>query len=418
MNYNHGGDIYGNKVKLDYSVNINPLGMPEKAKEAAKRGVELCTGYPDWDQRELRESLSKYLDVPERNLLFGNGAADLIYRLMQVIRPEKVLVQAPSFSEYNEAAVRSGSEVQEFVLYEKDAFCFTDEATENFIEQIEKMAAGSAVFLCNPNNPDGGMIPKEMLLRIYEVCVKNSIWLIVDECFLPFSSCEEVYSMIPEIRKRSKKRNLTECNRNTTKSFFNTAECSMGSVLKSQSEIVYNEKNRTIDSGFDVENRIGRHLIVLRAFTKIYGMPGLRLGYLVTENQELISKIRENMSPWEINTPAQMAGVAALSDSDYLKETRQIIKEERKFLIDEILRNRLAEKIYNIESESNFILFRVSQDVTDLKEKLLEKGILIRSCGDFSGLDGRFYRICVRRHEENAELIETWKNMKKQMGES
>lgn len=418
MNYNHGGDIYGNKVKLDFSVNINPLGMPEKAKEAAKRGVELCTGYPDWDQRELRESLSKYLDVPERNLLFGNGAADLIYRLMQVIRPEKVLVPAPSFSEYSEAAVRSGSEVQKFVLYEKDSFCFTDEALEKFIDQIEKMAAGSAVFLCNPNNPDGGMIPKEMLYRIYGVCERKGIWLIVDECFLPFSSHEEVYSMIPEIRKRSKKRHLTECNRNTTKAFFNTAECSMGSVLKSQSEIVYNEKNRTIDSGFDVENGIGRHLIILRAFTKIYGMPGLRLGYLVTENQELIKEIRETMTPWEINIPAQMAGVAALSDGDYLKETRQIIKEERKYLIDEILRNRLAEKIYNIESESNFILFRVSQDVTDLKEKLIEKGILIRSCGDFSGLDRRFFRICVRRHEENAELIETWKNMKKQMGES
>lgn len=412
MNYNHGGDIYGNKVKLDYSVNINPLGMPEKAKEAAKRGVELCTGYPDWDQRELRESLSKYLDVPERNLLFGNGAADLIYRIMQVIRPEKVLVPAPSFSEYREAAIRSGSEVQEFFLYEKDSFCFSDEISEKFINQIENMAAGSAVFLCNPNNPDGGMLPKAMLLRIYEVCEKNSIWLIVDECFLPFSSREEEYSMVPEIRKRSKKKDLTERNRNTTKSFSNTAECSMGSELRSQSRIVYNEKNRAKYSGFDAENDIWRNLIVLRAFTKIYGMPGLRLGYLVTENQELISRIRENMSPWEINTPAQMAGVAALSDGNYLMETRRIIKEERKFLIDEILRNGLAEKIYNIESEVNFILFRVSQDGADLKEKLIEKGILIRSCRDFSGLDRRFFRICVRKHEENAELIETWKNMK------
>ena len=418
MNYNHGGDIYGNKVKLDYSVNINPLGMPEKAKEAAKRGVELCTGYPDWDQRELRESLSKYLDVPERNLLFGNGAADLIYRLMQVIRPEKVLIPAPSFFEYSEAALRSGSEVQKFILYEKDSFCFTDEALEKFINQIENMAAGSAVFLCNPNNPDGGMIPKTMLLCIYEVCENNSIWLIVDECFLPFSSREEEYSMVPEIRKRSKKKDLTERNRNTKKSFSNTAECSMGSESRSQSRIVYNEKSRAKYSGFDAENDIWRNLIVLRAFTKIYGMPGLRLGYLVTENQELISKIRENMSPWEINTPAQMAGVAALSDGEYLRETRQIIKEERKFLIDEILRNGLAEKIYNIESEANFILFRVSQDFTDLKEKLIEKGILIRSCGDFSGLDRRFFRICVRKHDENAELIETWKNMKKQMGES
>ncbi|ETP73701.1 PLP-dependent enzyme, histidinol-phosphate/aromatic aminotransferase or cobyric acid decarboxylase [Lachnospiraceae bacterium JC7] len=412
MEYHHGGDIYEKNIRLDFSININPLGMPGGARDAAIKGVELSTFYPDWDQRELRKAVSEHIGIDGENLLFGNGAADLIYRLMQVIRPEKVMVPAPSFSEYGKAAIMSGSEVQEFFLYEKDSFSFNDETLEKFIDQIENMAAGSAVFLCNPNNPDGGMIPKKMLLRIYEVCKKNSIWIIVDECFLPFSSREEEYSMVPEIRKRSKKKDLTERNRNTAKSFSNTAECSMGSELRSQSRIVNNEKNRAKYSGFDAENDIWRNLIVLRAFTKIYGMPGLRLGYLVTENQELISRIRETMTPWEINTPAQMAGVAALSDGDYLKETRRMIKEEREFLIDEILRNGLAEKIYNIESEANFILFRVSQDGADLKEKLIEKGILIRSCGDFSGLDRRFFRICVRKHDENAELIETWKNMK------
>ena len=376
MNYNHGGDIYGNKVILDFSVNINPLGMPDSAKEAALRGVELSTGYPDWEQRELRNVLSKYLDVPGEDILFGNGASDLIYRLMMVLKPKEVLVPAPSFSEYRSAAEKAGAKVLDFILKEEDSFRFTDDAVAAFIDRIEHLAAGSAVFLCNPNNPDGSMIPKRMLLRIYEVCEKKSIWLIVDECFLPFSSREEEYSLIPNIRKRA---------------------------------------NELTDSSFDDhenENRDDDHLIVLRAFTKIYGMPGLRLGYLVTENPDLIRKIREAMSPWEINTPAQMAGVAALSDGDYLKETRRMIKEERKYLIDEILRNGLAERIYNPDSEANFILFKVSCNSKDLKYKLKEKGILIRDCSDFSGLDGRFFRICVRRHEENAELIETWKNIK------
>ncbi|OON86974.1 hypothetical protein BXO88_05375 [Oribacterium sp. C9] len=409
MEYHHGGDIYEKNIRLDFSININPLGMPYGARDAAIKGVELSTFYPDWNQRELRKAVSEHIGIKGENLLFGNGAADLIYRLMQVIRPEKVMVPAPSFSEYGKAAIMSGSEVQEFFLYERDSFSFNDETLEKFIDQIENMAAGSAVFLCNPNNPDGGMIPKAMLLRIYEVCEKNSIWLIVDECFLPFSSREEEYSMVPEIRKRLKKKDLTERNRNTTKSFSNTAECSMGSELRSQSRIVYNEKSRAKYSGFDAENDIWRNLIVLQAFTKIYGMPGLRLGYLVTENLDLIRSLKETMTPWEINIPAQMAGVAAISDGDYLVETRQIIKVERKYLIDEILRNGLAEKVYNIESEANFILFRVSKDVLDLKEKLIEKGILIRSCRDFSGLDGRFFRICVRRHEENVQLLENWK---------
>lgn len=355
MNYYHGGDIYSNNVTLDFSVNINPLGMPETAREAAIKGIQLSDRYPDFEQRELKDALAQYLGVSKEDILFGNGAADLIYRLMMVLKPGKVLVPAPSFSEYRSAAVKAGAEVRDFFLREEESFNFTEEVTEEFIQRIGDLPEGSAVFLCNPNNPDGGLIMKDKLARIHDVCEKNSVWLIVDECFLPFFSEEKRYSMLR--RKRAKEEHVT-------------------------------------------------HLVVLRAFTKIFGMPGLRLGFLVSENHELISKVKETMTPWEINVPAQMAGAAALRDRDFTEKTRQLIKEERSYLVQELRKLHYTEKVYNPDSAANFILMRVGKGAGDLKEKLLEKNILIRSCSDYRGLDERYYRIAVRTHTENVKLIE------------
>ena len=385
MNYNHGGDIYGNKVILDFSVNINPLGMPDSAKEAAIKGVELSTGYPDWDQRELGEALSKYLDVPGEDILFGNGASDLIYRLMMVLKPKEALIPAPSFSEYRSAAEKAGAKVLDFILKEEDSFRFTDDAVAAFIDRIEHLAAGSAVFLCNPNNPDGSIIPKEKLIQICEACEKRSVWLIVDECFLSFCGKENEFNM---------RRRIADSGPDLRNGISNIKPTGFSGIKDVES---------------DTTENIETHLVVLRAFTKIFGMPGLRLGYIVTENHGLIRAVRETMTPWEINVPAQMAGAAALKDESFIEKTRRTVVQERKYLISEIQKNGLAEKIYNPDSEVNFILFRVSKKDINLKERLLEKGILIRSCEDFVGLDERYFRICVRTHEENIELISEWK---------
>ena len=387
MNYNHGGDIYGNKVILDFSVNINPLGMPDSAKEAALRGVELSTGYPDWEQRELRNVLSKYLDVPGEDILFGNGASDLIYRLMMVLKPKEVLVPDPSFTEYRSAAKKAGAKVLDYILREEDSFSFTDDTVAAFVDRIEHLAAGSVVFLCNPNNPDGSIIPKEKLIQICEACEKRSVWLIVDECFLSFCGKENELTML---------RRTTDSDRDLSNEISDIKATDFCGV-----KAVENDTTESIET----------HLVVLRAFTKIFGMPGLRLGYIVTENHGLIRTVRETMTPWDINVPAQMAGTAALKDESFIEETRRTVVQERKYLISEIQKNGLAEKIYNPDSEANFILFRVSQKDINLKERLLEKGILIRSCRDFVGLDERYFRICVRTHEENLKLINEWSQL-------
>lgn len=391
MSYVHGGDVYRRAVDLDYSVNINPLGMPPRACAAAKHGVDQSTAYPDWKVEKLRDAVVSFLNrkfvaVAPEWISFGNGAADLIYRLMQVLRPQQVVVAAPAFAEYSVAAERVGAQVVPVYLSEADDFSFTPALEAAFIHAIERAPSGSAVFLCNPNNPDGNVIRAEVLQRIAAVCEAHHSWLLVDECFLPFLRSEIHYSMVPSLR------------------------------------------------AFE-------HLVILRAFTKIYGMPGLRLGYMLTAAQALTDAVRATMTPWEINLPAQLAGVAALEETEFVEKTRALIRAERAFLVQTLPTLPYVEKVYVPVSDANFILFRtaltqpdcpdgrvrnselksesdpcVSENRTvytshsvDLKSLLLDRGVLIRACGNYEGLDARYYRICVRTHEENLELIQRWR---------
>ena len=343
MNYVHGGDVYRRAVDLDYSVHINPLGMPPRACQAAKHGVDQSTAYPDWKVEKLRDAVVSFLNrkfaagvssaganadicVPSDGMRadatvavapewisFGNGAADLIYRLMQVLRPQQVVVAAPAFAEYSVAAERVGAQVVPVYLSEADDFSFTPAVEVAFIQAIERAPSGSAVFLCNPNNPDGNVIRAEVLQRIAAVCEAHHSWLLVDECFLPFLRSEIHYSMVPSLR------------------------------------------------AFE-------HLVILRAFTKIYGMPGLRLGYMLTAAQALTDAVRATMTPWEINLPAQLAGVAALEETEFVEKTRALIRAERAFLVQTLPTRPYVEKVYVPTSDANFILFRTALTQPDCPE--------------------------------------------------
>lgn len=460
MSYVHGGDVYRRAVDLDYSVNINPLGMPPRACAAAKHGVDQSTAYPDWKVEKLRDAVVSFLNqkfgavvssaganadigVPSAGMRtddmaagastcaagtgpvlggietheacavapewisFGNGAADLIYRLMQVLRPQQVVVAAPAFAEYSVAAERVGAQLVPVYLSEADDFSFTPAVEAAFIHAIERAPSGSAVFLCNPNNPDGNVIRAEVLQRIAAVCEAHHSWIIVDECFLPFLRSDDGSNAA-----------ATHFSNAEHALHPNELECSMVPSL-----------------------RAFEHLVILRAFTKIYGMPGLRLGYMLTAAQALTDAVRATMTPWEINLPAQLAGVAALEETEFVEKTRALIRAERAFLVQTLPTLPYVEKVYVPVSDANFILFRtaltqpdcpegrvrnselksesdpcVSENRTvytshsvDLKSLLLDRGVLIRACGNYEGLDARYYRICVRTHEENLELIQRWR---------
>lgn len=368
--YTHGGDVYRNKVKYDFSVNINPLGMPEKSIEAGKRAVELSQSYPDYMGEELCAKLSEKEGCNAENIIIGNGAAELIYALCQSVRPGRALIPAPTFTEYENAVRASGGEVVR--IYTNEDKCF-EISSEDIISEIcgrdkEKI---DMLFLCNPNNPTGRMLGGREVRRIGEFCEKRGIRFIVDECFLPFCDDEE--------------------------------ECTM------KYDLAHYKK-----------------MCVLRAFTKIYAMPGLRLGYMLTADHGLAQGISRVLQPWNTSLPAQMAGGAALEDEEYIIKTRALINREREYLSKEI---SSFEDVDVYESNANFILFRVnigtvrknygrqrSEEPMDFLYKgLLERGILIRKCDDFEGLDfdlkKQYYRVAVRNHSENEALIRAMKEV-------
>ena len=327
-NYTHGGDVYRNPIEYDFSINVNPLGMPLASIQAAHEGVVLTGRYPDYKAEQLCHAIAKAKQIPADRIIPGNGAAELLYALGQTI-PGKALTLAPTFTGYAEAVAAGGGELT-YASDEQELLAKLDDSIR-------------LVFLCNPNNPTGTLFTREQILRVLAKAEAMQAYVCVDECFLPFLEEEASYSMLPYLAKHPR-------------------------------------------------------LLVLRAFTKIYCMAGLRLGYLACGDTELQSRIRAKLQPWNTSIPAQLAGIAALSDTEYLAKTRENLQAERAYLVPRL--RELVAEVY--DGYGNFLLFR---DEPDLKERMLEVGVLIRACGDFEGLDDTYFRIGIRSHSENQEFI-------------
>ena len=336
QHYDHGGDIYANpEVTLDFSVSVNPLGMPEEVRHAIIAHVDDYVHYPDPFCRRLRQAIAAHEGVEEEAVLCGNGAADLIYRLCLALAPRKALVCAPTFSEYERALEHVGCEVAHHDLRLEDDFQLTDALCDSLVPGID------VLFLCNPNNPTGLLAPEGVLQGILERAALNGTRVVVDECFLDFTT---------------------------------------GASVK----------------GF-LERMPG--LVVLKAFTKSYAMAGLRLGYLLTSDQELLESVSDAAQCWSVSVPAQVAGIAALTCEGWMEKTRRFVAQERSFLSEGL--TALGLKVF--PSDANYLLVRSE---ASLYEPLLEKGILIRSCANFKGLDATYCRIGVKAHDQNVRLLE------------
>ena len=339
----HGGDIYSyienhpNGV-LDFSANINPQGLPCGVKKAIISALENSANYPDPLCRELTAAIAQSENLPPAYTLCGNGASDLIYRLVYAVRPQKALVTAPAFEEYEQALTAAGCEVKHHLLQENEEFLLTQRILDDLTDDVD------ILFLCNPNNPTGQPISQTLLKKILQHCRQHKILLALDECFCDFLDDPDEYTM---------------------------------------SEFL---------SGYD-------NLFLLRAFTKMYAMAGLRLGYCLCSNHALLDKMYLCGSPWGVSNIAQAAGVQALREKEYITRTKTIISQERAYLRAELC--RLGCKVYG--SHANFIFFR--PHISNLSSRLEAKGILIRNCGNYKGLTGEFCRIAVKSHNDNIKLI-------------
>lgn len=337
--YGHGGDIYKNKIRLDFSVNVNPLGTPEEVQQAAADAAKHIAAYPDPYCGRLRQKLSQMLGADAEDILCGNGAAELIFQFVLALHPKRALLPVPSFSEYETALSTVGCTPDFYPLKRENGFALTEDILDRITNDTELL------MLCSPNNPTGLCVPWELLTQILERCRETGTWLFLDECFLELTDRDKARSLIPEL-----------CG----------------------------------------DDRV----FILRAFTKLYGMAGVRLGYAVCRRRGMLEKMCRLVQPWNVSSIAQAAGEAALGCTEFVKRTRAVLSEEKQYLLRELR----ALSIAVLPGDANFLML---SGVPDLYEELLKREILIRSCGNYRGLhDAGDCRIAVRTHEENAALIE------------
>lgn len=345
----HGGDIYSfeeqfSERPLDFSANINPLGIPAAAQKAYHEALDLCGSYPDPYCRALVPAIAGYEKIPEENILCGNGAADIIFRLAYGLRPKHAMVLAPTFSEYETALTCAGCKVSYHRLDKKNNFHIEENILDALTPDLDML------FICNPNNPTGAPAKRELLLKIAERCEANETFLIIDECFIDFMEREEQYTLKPYLPEYP-------------------------------------------------------HLIILKAFTKIFAMPGLRLGYCMSAEKDVLARIFSAGQPWSVSIPAQETARAALLDSEYLIKTRDVIRRERKFLTESLTEMGLLV----FPSQANYLLFYCREN-KELDKKMREHRILIRSCENYEGLSKGYFRIAVRDRANNICLLEAMKN--------
>ncbi|MDH4028866.1 MAG: pyridoxal phosphate-dependent class II aminotransferase, partial [Nitrospirota bacterium] len=252
----HGGNIYrmaqetGIPVEglVDFSASINPLGVPQKAKEIIIKGLDSLVNYPDPDTTVLREKLALHHGIESETVLCGNGSTELIYLLPRALRPASVLIHAPAFSEYERACrLNHKLRITNYELKERDGLKIIPG------QFIEGMYGCDMAFLCNPNNPTGDLLKKEDVIEIAEAARRLKCFLVVDEAFIDFTPG---VSVIRQVRDNP-------------------------------------------------------YLIVLRSMTKFYALTGLRMGYAVI-HASMIERVREFREPWTVNTLAQIAAAAAL----------------------------------------------------------------------------------------------------------
>ena len=341
----HGGDTYEKNIRLDFSANVNPLGTPGSVLRAVTDSLSELSKYPDPYCRGLVRAIAKYEGVDEKNILCGLGAAELIYAFCAAARPKRVLEAAPGFLEYSAALGTVGAEITRHILTKDNDFTLTDE----FLRVIER-GSFDAVFLCTPNNPTGRLIPPDLLEEISLLCHKRGIRLVLDECFLDLADGGLALSMKSRLNAR-------------------------------------------------------RGLLLLRSFTKSYGIAGLRLGYCLSADDELLDGMSRVSQPWNIPSPTQSAGIAALRETEFIRRTRELIAVEREYLVKELL----SLGFYVCPPSANYILFRGGPRLCSELEK---RGIQVRDCENYHGLGAGWVRVAVRLHDENTELVSAIRDIK------
>lgn len=350
--FTHGGNIYqGSKKWLDFSANINPLGLSPSVRQAIEDHIDGIVHYPDPDGTALKTALSSYYHVPQEALLLGNGAAELLYTYFHARPGQRVAVPAPTFSEYERAALAGKGTVCHIRTRCDDGFTMPWQSFRDGLGEAD------IVIFTNPNNPTGRLIPRDELVSFVAQAKNRGTMVLVDESFLDFREDREAYTVMPYVE--------------------------------------------TFDN-----------LIVLQSLTKFFALPGLRLGFAVMA-PTLRHELEGHKDVWNVNVLAQYAGVAALLDTAYQAQSRRYVAQEKEYLQQAL--QALGQLTVYDPSVNFILLHLGEPwgTGTDVQDGLRRQAILVRNCANYVGLDDSYIRVAVRQHDENERLLQALRAYKK-----
>ena len=334
--FEHGGNVWAHPGALDFSASLNPLGMPQAARAALADAVDACMHYPDPACAALTSAIADFEGVSCEHVLACAGATDALTRVARVLRPRRVLVPAPAYVGYAQAFAQVGADLEHHRLRPAQGFALTDA----YLEALGATEADLAL-IANPNNPTGRVVEAGLIERALDVAAARGMYVVVDECFCGLTGTQG-------------SARLLEAHPN---------------------------------------------LVLVGALTKTHALAGLRVGHLMCADTSLLDRLRATGLPWAVSVPAQVAGVAALTDRDFLARSVAAIAREREHVSRAL--TRLGATV--VPSDANFVLFCAR---AGLAADLLARNILIRCCANFAGLDETWYRVAVRTEQENDLLLE------------
>ncbi|MCV9885013.1 threonine-phosphate decarboxylase CobD [Metabacillus halosaccharovorans] len=347
---NHGGQpetikqlfqMNHNKPVLDFSANLNPLGPPKWLNDALQESYNTITSYPDPTYSNTTAAVAKYEGLQQQNVLVTNGGAEAIFLVAKYFENGKACIVHPTFLEYERACKHYHISVEELYYDQANGFSLP------WSQIKEKLVDIDVLFLCRPNNPTGTVIAEKEIKQLLEAGKEVETCIVIDEAFVDF---------------------LTEDNSSL--------------------------------SGWLVQYP---NLVLLRSLTKMYTIPGLRIGYVMA-HQKIITVLKQEQIPWSINSIVDFIVPKLLTDTSYVDHTKAWLLKESQFI-----HNRLTEMDFYLSPfQVNFYLLR-DQQRPDETEKLfrflLENGIVTRHTHNFKGLNGEYLRLAIRSHEENEQLV-------------
>lgn len=387
----HGGDVYTDGILkgqelIDYSSNINPLGVPSSFIDNISEAVDALTRYPDIQYRNLLKALKDYTDCPGECFVLGNGAAEIID--LVIACHKSLLIAVPSFVEYEIDAKRCSCDIEYSYLkkqshlnecpnlkmcsnlkYKKDNNNLLNheyaEFSYDYEDILNKLQNVQGLILGNPNNPNGNIIDKAKFKKILEYCESNNKIIIIDEAFIEFTG-EGQHSFVEEVK-------IYKC------------------------------------------------LFIIRALTKFFAVPGIRFGYGISSNNDLLSKIRERQNPWNINCFAETAAKYVLKDSMYIEKSKAWITEERPRFLKSLKNISFIDEVFL--TYGNYVLCKLNKSVfeksmtgiTSESEELyklcLAKGYVIRKCDNYRGLTGQYIRLAIKDKFSNEKLVDMFEKL-------